>query len=176
MPRPGSVERRDQFTHRPGEVHSMAPQTIVHQNFAMIMFGVEENAAVGGAVRTGAPVRSLRLMALLATADHFDDIGGAEPWRFGCFASNVSEDAAHIVDVEAGIKRENVTVAAAAGHIAMGRAVPVRVGLPYLVARGASAAAGAFVVNGNGENGHHRQTYTRQREPQFSKSSGTRVV
>ncbi len=75
----------------------MTAEAIVHQNFAAIVFVVEENALIGGAVRAGLPVCEFGLMALFAAANHFENVSGAELWRFGHFPAEMGEYPAHVV-------------------------------------------------------------------------------
>lgn len=165
LPWTGGVEWCDQVAHRTLKMHAMATETIVHQDFAMIVFSVEENAAVGGAVCAGTPVGGFGLMALFAAIDHFQDVGGAESWSFGNFAAKMRDDAAHIVEMESGVEGEDIAVALAALYLPVGRAVPVRIWLPDFVTTGAGSPAGAFVVERNGKNGDERQRQCGESEP-----------
>ncbi len=71
LPRADGIEWSREIAHGPLEMHAVAAQTIVHQNFATIVFGIEENVFKSGAVSAGLPIGEFGLMALFAAADHF---------------------------------------------------------------------------------------------------------
>jgi len=158
LPRTSGVERRNKVAHRSLEMHAVATEAVVHQDFAMIVIGVEKNAAIGGAVCAGTPVCRFGLMAFLAAIDHFQYVGGAEFGSFGSLAAKMRDDAAHVVEVESRVEREDIPVTLAAFYVAVRRTVPIRIGLPDFMARGAGSARGAFVVGGNDKNCNKRQS------------------
>jgi hypothetical protein len=149
LPGAGDVERSDEVAHGSLEVHAVAAETIVHQDSAAVVVGIEEYALIGSAVRAGLPIGEFRLVAFLAATDHFEYVGGAEFRRFGSLAAEMDEYATHVVDMESGVESENVAMACAAFYIAVRRAVPIGIGLPDFMAGGASATAGTFVVKRN---------------------------
>ena len=86
-------------------MHAVATQTVVHQKLAPIVAGVEKDVSVTRAVRAGTPIGKFLLMAFLAARHHLKNVLVPEA-RFGrCVSTEMSEDAAHVVDVESGFKR-----------------------------------------------------------------------
>jgi len=156
-PRARGVDGGDQAANGAFEVHPVAAEAIIHQELAFIVVGVEKDVGVGGAVGAGAPVGDFLLMAFLAADDHGENIFGAEAGFGGSVAAEMSEDAADVVEVESGVEGEDVAVAIGAGNVTMRGDVPVRVGLPDLVAGGAGAAVRALVIGGDEDEEEQRR-------------------
>jgi hypothetical protein len=58
----------------------------------------------------------------------------------------------HVVEVEAGVKREHIAVAVGAGYVAVSGGMPIGVRLPDFVTARARAPLPMFVINGGSGN------------------------
>ena len=63
LPRPGSTDWLHEIANGSLKMHSMATQTVVHQQLMLILFFIQENVFVNCAVTTRAPGGKLLLVA-----------------------------------------------------------------------------------------------------------------
>ena len=137
-PRTCGVNRCHQFANSSLEVHAVTAQAIVHEELLAIVLLVEKDFRVSRAVRAGGPGGGLLLVAIPASVVHSEHVPSREADVLGQIARNVGRQPPYIVPVKSRFQREDVSVAGGAGNISMRRSVPIRIGLPDLVAAGAS--------------------------------------
>jgi hypothetical protein len=70
MPGPCCVNGLHQITNSSLEVHTVAAQAIVHQEFPMVVLRIEENFRVSGAMQARRPIGVLILVATPAPLAH----------------------------------------------------------------------------------------------------------
>ncbi len=145
-PRTSRIEGRDKVTDAAFEMHPVASQAIVHQQLAVIMFTVQENIGVSGAVSPRAPIGVLFLVTFLAARNHLQNIAVFQLWLFRRTATQVRKNAAHVVDVESRVECKDIPVAVGTGYVPMSGIVQVGVRLPDFVATYATIALGALKV------------------------------
>ena len=149
-------------------VHPVAAEAVVHQLLFPVVLGVKENLLVGGAVQAGGPGGPLLFVARPAALVDAKIVAGSEPDLLRHFPAQVGDQAAHVVQVEPRIQREDVAVAGGALDITVRRGVPVRVRLPDLMAPGASFPVGILVIEAGrrqGENGQPQQAEKKVKAP-----------
>jgi len=118
---------------------------------APIVAGVEKDVSVTRTVRAGTPIGKFLLMAFLASRHHLKDVLVPETRSGRCASTEMSEDAAHVVDMKVGLHGENIAVTIRARHVAVRRGVPIGIGLPDLMTTGTSASVRALVLSGNAQ-------------------------
>jgi hypothetical protein len=127
-------------------VHTVAAQAIVHQVFLPIVLLVEKDFRVSGAVRTRGPTRVFLLVAISTSVVHLESVPGLQPDVFGQIARNMVGQPANVFKMKSRFQREHVSMAGGAGDISMRGSVPIRIGLPNLVAASTGLPLGVFVV------------------------------
>jgi hypothetical protein len=127
-------------------VHTVAAQAIVRQELLPVVFLVQKDFRVSSAVRAGGPIGIFFLVAIAAARAHLQSVAGFQPDLLGQVPPQVSGQAPNIVPMESRFQRENISVAGRAWDISMRGSVPIRVGLPDLMAAGTGPPLGEFVV------------------------------
>jgi hypothetical protein len=140
-------------------VHAVTTQAIVDEELLPVVCSVKKDFRVRRAVRTGGPGGELLLVAIPASVVHSEHVASREPDGLGQIARNVVCQPPYIVPVKSRFQREHVSVASGAGNISMRRSVPIRIGLPDLMAAGASLSLRILVVKAStrkGEQNHEK--------------------
>jgi hypothetical protein len=153
------VNRCHELANSSLEVHAVTTQAIVHEELLAIVLLVEKDLRVSGAVRAGGPSGVLLLVAIPASVVHSEHVPSGEPDGLGQIARNVVRQPPYIVPVKSRFQREHVSVAGGAGNVSMRGCVPIRIGLPDLMAAGARFSLRILVVKAStrkGEQNHEK--------------------
>jgi hypothetical protein len=145
------IDWSDEIADASLEVHGMTTQAIVDQYLLPVLFFVQKDLGIGGAVLAGMPVGKFLLVAALAANGHRRDVFIFEAWFFGNISAEMGEHTSHVVEVEPGVKREHIAVAVGAGNVAVSGGMPIGVRLPDFVTARARAPLPTFVVNGGSD-------------------------
>lgn len=101
-------------------------------------------------MRSRGPFRILLLMTLSAPRAYPEDVLGLQAHLFWDISAQVSGEPADILQVKSGVERKHVSVAVGTGNVAVGRRVPICVGLPDFMAARAGSAAGVLIIEAPG--------------------------
>src|SRR4051812_26268658 len=145
-PRALPVHRCDQVADAALKMHRVAAETVVHEERLLVVLFTEEDLRVTGAVRAGRPAGIFFAMALGAAFFDLENVIGFQAHLFWNFAAQMRDELAQVLRVKSGVESHDVAMAFRARDIAVGRFVPVTVGLPDLVTLGAGFSSGVAVV------------------------------
>jgi hypothetical protein len=140
------ADRLHEIANRSSKVHSVASQAVVHQKVFLIEGLVKKNVLIRNAMRAAPPVGILLLMAPLAIGNNLGNVSLPDENLIGHAASQVGENAPHVVQMESGIEGEDVPMTFCALDISVRGGVPIRVRLPDLVTPCAGSATACLVV------------------------------
>ncbi len=145
-PRARGIDRLYKITNRPGEMHSVASQAVVHEQICAVELGIQKNLPIRTTVRSGLPTDVLLLVTSSTIRHDFGNVSLPEMNPVRHSPTQMGENAPHVIEVKSGIESEEVSVALRARDVAVRRGVPVGIWLPYLVAPRASSATGSLVI------------------------------
>ena len=158
-PRSFGVEWRDELADAAFKEHTVAAETIIHQEAFVVVLGIEEKSFVGDAVRAVLPLGGFLLMAFLAATNHNVNVQRAEADGIVISAANVLNEATNVAQVETGIEGEDFAVTGATSDGAVAGSLPGRVLGADFVTASAGFSGGIFVIEaGGGEAKNNQET------------------